>query len=133
MRVALAHMVVNDIHNDFLARRVISVDHFFEFDGIAVIGVRREISNRLITPVVRQSVFGNGFIGRKSLHGQQFDGRNSLFVNVFHHFGIRHSREFALVGGGNVGVLYRKALGVRFVNDGLIPRHIGFFDRSDRL
>ena len=131
MRVALAHMVIDDVHNDFLARRVISVDHFFEFDGIAVIGVRREIGDRLVPPIVRQSFFGNGAVGRERLNGQKLNRRNPLFVNVFHDFGICQPREFSFVRGGNVGVFHRKALGVGFIDNGLIPRHVRLFDRSD--
>ena len=67
--VALADMVIHNVHDDFHAEVVIFLHHFLKRDRIPVIRVGREIRDGFISPKVGQPLFRHGAVRRKSLYG----------------------------------------------------------------
>jgi hypothetical protein len=81
--VAFGRMVVNDIENDLDARFVQGFDHLFEFLHLlaglparGVVVVRRQIADRIVSPVVAQAALHQVFVMNKLMNGHQFDSRN---------------------------------------------------------
>ncbi len=127
--VALRRVVVDDVEDDLDTRLVQRPDHPLELRhlltalaGPAVGVVRREESDRVVAPVVGQSLLLEGVILNELVHGHQLDRGHPEPAEVLDRRGVRDRAVRAAQLLGNVRMQLGEALDVCFVDDRLVVR-----------
>src|SRR4051812_26923984 len=119
-------MVVDDIENDLDVGGMQMRDHFLEFGEGEILGrgvtpCRREERERIVSPVVLQSLFHQVTVIEKGLYRQQLDGRNPQRLQIADDLCIRQSRIGTPDPLRDARVLPGESLDVQFIDDGSLP------------
>jgi len=129
--VPFTGVIVHDIQNDLETGGVQPLDHLLElgdlFAGRAALRigrVRSEVPDRVVTPIVGESLLFEKMIVHEVMHRQQLDRRDSEFSKVIDGEvaadGFVSSADFLR----NVRALLGEAFDVDLVDDGFRLRHI---------
>ena len=125
---ALGGVVVDHVEDDLEAGLVQRLHHLLEFgDGGAgalvgrVVGVRREVGDRVVAPVVAQSLVGQVLVVHKVMHRHQLDGGDAQALQVPDRCRVRKTGIGAAQFGRHLRVAGGEALDVQLVNDGFVP------------
>ena len=121
--IALGGMVVNDIENHLDARFVKRLDHLFEFLNLladltarGVFIVRRQITDRIVAPVVSQAALEQMRIVNKLMDGHELHCGDAETREIFDRFGMAQAGVGSAQLFRNVRMLFRKTFDVHFVN-----------------
>ena len=130
--VTLGRVVVHHVEDDLDVGGVQGLDHCLELGHLSAgflrgrVGVmRREVADRVVSPVVRQALglqrrIVGELVDRHELHGGDAELREVLDDRRVRHAGVGAAQLL-----GDVGVTHRHALDVRLVDDRLrvvVPR-----------
>ena len=132
--VALRRVVVDDVQDDLDVGRVQRLDHRLELGdlrarltGCGVGIVRREVADRVVSPVVGEPLGLEGRVVGELLDRHQFDRGDPELLEVFDDRRVGHSGIGSSQFLGDVRVAHRHALDVGLVDDGLrvvVPRPV---------
>ena len=127
--VAFRGVVIDDVEDDLDARLMQRLHHgpelFHHIRGMRLArrvgALRREETQRVVTPVIVQPLFLEVAVIGEVLNGHQLDGRDPEFRQVLDDWWRRDGRIGPADLLGNVRVRHRQALDVRFVDHGFVP------------
>ena len=129
--VALRRVVVDDVEDDLDAGAVQRLDHALELLDLLALhargrvgGVRREVADRRVAPVVREPALVDEALLDDVVHRQQLDGRDAERRQVRRSPRPMRGRVGAAQVLAHVRVQLREALHVQLVDDGLVPRRL---------
>ena len=124
--VALCRVVVDDVEDDLDVGGVQGLDHRLELGHLSAgflrgrVGVmRREVADRVVAPVVRQSLGLERCIVRELLDRHELDRGDAQLRQVLDNRGVRHACVGAAQLLRDVRVAHRHALDVGLVDDRL--------------
>ncbi len=123
--VALGGVIVDDVKQHLEAGVMQPRDRGAKFSQCAVLRVarlRREIRDRVVSPVVRQLALDQLPIVDKSMHRQEFDRGDAEALVVIDHGRCGERPVAALQRGRNVRVRLRQAFDMGLIDDRLFPR-----------
>lgn len=130
--VGLGGVVVDDVEDDLDAGGVQGGDHVLELAdllapgaGGGVAGVRGEVADGVVAPVVAQSASQQVVLVGELMDGQQFDGGDAERGEVVEGGGVGESGVGAAQCGRDAGVAPGEAADVKFVDDGVGPGGFG--------
>src|SRR5919197_3697324 len=123
--VALAGMVVDDIEDHFDAGGVEGLHHRLEFaerpgSGIAALG--SEVANRVVPPVISQSVLQEALVVDETMDWQELDRRDADALQMLDHRlrGERRVRAAKLLR--YIGMQLGETFDVKLVDHRVLPR-----------
>ena len=87
--ISFCRMIVNHIENHFDSGSVKAAHHRLELGNLlaqlpatGVLRMRREKSDRVVAPVIRQTAIDQAFVVNMRMHGQQFDRGHAKFFQI---------------------------------------------------
>ncbi len=127
--IAFSGMVIHDVQDHFQAGGVQRTDHRFELvhrraegAGGDIARMRREIAQRVVSPVVHFPFIDQKAVVAVIVDRLQLDGRHAEALQVLD----RRLGRQSPVGAAEIlrhgGESFRKTLDVQFINQGLMPR-----------
>ena len=121
-------MVVDNVDNHFESGLVQCLHHCLELaDGVlrGIASVRREITDRVIAPVVPQTALDQRALVDERMHGHQFDRRDAQALQVLDRRRRRETRIRAAQRGRDVRMAPREPAHVQLVDHRLAPGNGG--------
>ena len=110
--VPLGSMIINYIQYHLNAGLVEGFDHLFEFadlftqyPGTGVAAIRGKKTDRIITPVIRESLVNQVFVVHMLVDRKQFDGRDPQLFQVLRDTGSGYRRICAPLPSSTSGCL----------------------------
>jgi hypothetical protein len=130
--VALGSVVVDDVEDHFDAGAVEVADHRLELPHLfapgsrrRVGGVRSEVAQRVVAPVVAEALPHQVVLGHEVVDGQELDGGYPEALEVLDHRRAGQTGVGAPELGGNLWMAGGQALDVGLVDDRVVPRRAG--------
>lgn len=96
--IAFRSVVVNYVEDDLHAGIMEMSDHLFEFrdrPSREVTRIRREEADRIVSPIIGQSLLDQPALSDEGVDREQFDGSHSQAFDVVEHFLAGEARERA--------------------------------------
>ncbi|CAM5226377.1 hypothetical protein STENM327S_03350 [Streptomyces tendae] len=128
----LRRVVVDHVEDHLDAGRVQRADHPLELAdlptggaGGGVGGVRGEVADRVVAPVVLQAALQQMALVRELVHRQQLHRRHAQPCQVLDRRRVREARVGAAQLGRDAGVELGEAAHVQLVDDRVRPRRLG--------
>ena len=126
--VALGGVIVDDVEHHLDAGVMQPRHRGAEGVERVILGValfRREIRQRVVTPVVRQLPFDQYPVVDEAVDRQQLDAGDAKALEMLDHGRRRQAAIRAAQVWRHVFAFLRQALDVRFIDDGVFPRYVG--------
>ena len=126
--VRLRGVVIDDVEDDFDARRMQRLDHRLEFVHVtrrAIPRVRREEADRVVTPIVAQPILNETAVVDEVMHGHQLDGGHAETAEVIDHRRCGETRERAAQRRRHLRMLDRETAHVELVDHHIVARDRG--------
>ena len=126
---SLGCVVVDHVEDDFEACGVQSTNHGLELRHLSartsrgrVGGMRREETDGVVSPIVREPFLHEKWLGQRLMHGQKLDGGDPESRQMRDDRGMCQSCIGAALMLGHIRVQAGDALDMGFVDDGVGPR-----------